>query len=68
MFKRTVLHKDLFSRTGILGLMALLVLSVSACGTKPDHVDPPANADPQKFPRTYPDIKIDPAPVAAPRG
>lgn len=31
-----------------------------ACGVKPGSVKPPGDAEQDSFPRTYPDISIDP--------
>lgn len=43
-------------------LISLMALSLSACGIKPEHVDPPVGTEKQTFPRTYPDISNDPRP------
>jgi hypothetical protein len=39
-------------------MMLLCIMSVSACGKKPPHVDPPTDADGDTtFPHIYPDPK-----------
>ena len=45
--------------TGI-ALSAALLLPLGACGKKPNQVDPPPGAEDSAFPRTYPDLSIDP--------
>jgi predicted small lipoprotein YifL len=44
-------------RTVILtGMMLLSIMSVSACGKKPPHVDPPSDVEDDTFPhQIYPD-------------
>lgn len=52
-------------RNGLLYLMPLcawLLLSLSACGKKPNQVDPPPGAGNSGFPHTYPDPATDPEP------
>jgi hypothetical protein len=36
-------------------MMLLCILPVSACGKKPPHVDPPADAEDTTYPQVYPD-------------
>ncbi len=38
----------------LLLVAALALLPVGGCGKKPEFVDPPPDADPDRFPRTYP--------------
>jgi hypothetical protein len=47
-----------------LWLIALLwpLLALSACGKKPNEVDPPPGAEDNIFPKTYPNISTDPKP------
>jgi hypothetical protein len=42
----------------LAGLMALCLLS--ACGKKPDVMEAPEGADPNAYPRHYPDVITDP--------
>jgi hypothetical protein len=42
--------------------LLILVLPLTACGIKPDHVDPPPGAESLVYPKTYPDISTDPQP------
>lgn len=48
-------------------LLVLVLLSVSACGVKPDEVTLPEEVESGEFPRTYPSIGTDPPPHVAPR-
>lgn len=45
-----------------LFLMAAALLSLAACGIKPDHVDPPQGAEDSTFPAEYPNPQTDPQP------
>lgn len=37
-------------------LVVSMLLTVSACGVRPERLDPPADADPAAYPRTYPKV------------
>lgn len=43
-------------------LLLLCALSLTACGKKPGHVDPPPDVKKDEFPYTYPDPDSDPKP------
>jgi ABC-type Fe3+-hydroxamate transport system substrate-binding protein len=45
-------------RTALLLLLALVTLS--ACGKRPEQMEAPANTDPNAYPRHYPDVRTDP--------
>lgn len=47
-------------------LLTLVVTGLSACGIKPDNVDPPEEVQSGEFPRTYPVINSDPPPYVRP--
>jgi len=40
----------------------LLLLCLTACGKKPNQVDPPPGVEENAFPKTYPDPTTDPKP------
>ncbi|MAF98553.1 MAG: hypothetical protein CMH26_07965 [Micavibrio sp.] len=42
-----------------------LCLALSACGVKPSQVKAPDTSKEDSFPRTYPDLKHDPAPTSS---
>jgi hypothetical protein len=44
----------------------VFLLVLSACGKRPDDVDPPPGADPGAYPRAYPDVQLDPPGTATP--
>ncbi|MFN3827306.1 MAG: hypothetical protein ACK4NR_06735 [Micavibrio sp.] len=41
-------------------VMALMSMTLAACGTKPSSLSPPADGEDTVFPRTYPDPATDP--------
>ena len=43
-------------------VLMIVLLSLTACGIRPDEVDPPPGAEKVVFPRTYPDPSPDPRP------
>lgn len=47
-------------------LLAVMAGLLSACGIKPNNVDPPEEVQRGEFPRTYPDLSTDPPPFTAP--
>jgi hypothetical protein len=55
------------SRVKVKNLLALLLLMfllapLTACGKKPNQVDPPPGVEDSAFPKTYPDPATDPKP------
>ena len=44
----------------------ILVLALSACGIKPDNVEPPSGKESSRFPHTYPHKEEIPVPQVAP--
>lgn len=50
------------SNTIVSFIVLVFSLALISCGAKPKDMEPGDNYDPQKFPRTYPDIKTDPMP------
>jgi len=48
----------------IITLAAMLVMA--GCGVRPGRVSAPEGADPDAYPRTYPDPATDPAPAQEP--
>ena len=50
-----------FTIIGILALL-LMILPLSACGKKPNQLDPPPGAQDNAFPKIYPDPATDPKP------
>lgn len=59
-------YKEGFMRLTVLSagpLVALsLLLALSACGVKPNELDPPPGVKKDSFPKTYPDPANDPKP------
>ena len=54
-------------RKSLWMMLALcMMLSVAACGKRPDTVDAPEGSDPKAYPHTYPDVSTDPAGRATP--
>lgn len=49
-----------------IGLVFALSMPLSGCGIKPKHLEPPADAENNGFPHTYPDIRTDPPPISRP--
>jgi predicted small lipoprotein YifL len=47
-------------------LMMLLCLGLAGCGKRPGYIDPPEDATPGAYARTYPDLSTDPAPEKNP--
>jgi hypothetical protein len=45
-----------------LAALLILLLPLSACGKKPNQLDPPPGAENNVFPRNYPDPATDPKP------
>ena len=43
-------------------LLCIITMTICSCGIKPAYVDPPAGAEHEVFPRTYPDTSTDPQP------
>ncbi len=43
-------------------LMAATLLTLTACGIKPNQVDPPKGAENSTFPAEYPNPQTDPQP------
>jgi len=54
------------SERSILYAIIILALSMplAGCGIKPGRVAPPPGAEEIEFPRTYPDLRTDPPPMA----
>lgn len=59
--------KDTFfgpAKKGLWGALALLfcLTGLVGCGKMPSRLDPPPDAGNVVYPRSYPDLKTDPAP------
>lgn len=59
--------RSMRARLALVLALALVAPGLTACGKKPQHLDPPEGSGPEasKFPHAYPADKYDPSPAPA---